>query len=268
MASLNNFYAMLPSRYQAEEVKYDSFPTVQIKLPCNMVVVGGTGSGKTNFVMNFIAETNAFTRYYLFAKNLEEPFYKYLIDHFRQMETKTKTKLLVVSNSLDDLPAVDTLDPKEVNLFICDDMVSEKSRDLAKVACYWTRGRKQTCTSLFLTQEYYKTPTIIRNNSRIVVVTKIERKRNLEFILKEFSLGVDDKQIMQLYNQATAGGFPNVFLLDPDNLNPNLKFRRNFVGIPVKSEVANGQSTVAEVAGQPQRKRKLPQRTRYTSDDE
>ncbi len=239
-------YTLLPEKYKSEKMEYANFDQVKVKLPCNMVVCGGTGSGKTNAVLNFIMDTNAFSRFYIFAKNLDEPIYQYLIDSLRKIEQKTKAQILIVSNSLADLPPLTSLDKKENNLFICDDMVTEKSKDLAKVSQYYIACRKYNCCSLFLTQEYYGTPTIIRNNSRVVIITKIERARNLQFIMKEFSLDVDDKQAKRAYDIATAGGFPNFLLIDPDNQDPDLRFRRNFVGIPMSKITGRGSTEEAE----------------------
>ena len=91
--------------------------------------------------------------------------------------------------------------------------------------------------------------------------------------MKEFSLDVDDKGAKHAYDIATAGGFPNFLLIDPDNQDPDLKFRRNFVGIPM-SKINGGQSEKqAELMETPSKKRKrkadaLAQQKFYDDEDD
>jgi hypothetical protein len=256
--TMQNFYDVLPSKYHGESIEYPNFPQIQIKLPCNMVVAGATGSGKTNFLMNFITGTNAFTRFYLYAKALDEPFYAYFIDKIRKLEDDMKIKLLYCSNDLADLPPVTALDRKENSLFICDDMVTDKSKNLAQVSEYFIRGRKENCSSIFISQSYYKTPKLMRDNSKIIVLAKIARQRDLVFILKEFQLDVTEEDALKLYKYATMGGFPNVFLLDPDNNDPNLRFRRNFVGINVNQILGRKGQEDGEEVEPPKKKVRYP----------
>ena len=44
-----------------------------------IIIIGGSGSGKTNALINLINEQNDFDKIYLYAKDLSEPNYKYLI---------------------------------------------------------------------------------------------------------------------------------------------------------------------------------------------
>ena len=45
------------------------------------MVIGPSGSGKTNYLLNSIQrDSNSFDKIYLYAKDLEEPKYKLLID--------------------------------------------------------------------------------------------------------------------------------------------------------------------------------------------
>ena len=47
--------------------------------PYRIIIIGGSGSGKTNALINLINEQNDFDKIYLYAKDLSEPNYKYLI---------------------------------------------------------------------------------------------------------------------------------------------------------------------------------------------
>ena len=43
------------------------------------IIIGGSGSGKTNAMINLINEQNNIDKIYLYARDLSEPKYEYLI---------------------------------------------------------------------------------------------------------------------------------------------------------------------------------------------
>ena len=47
--------------------------------PYRVLIIGGSGSGKTNTLINLINEQNDINKIYLYARDLNEPKYKYLI---------------------------------------------------------------------------------------------------------------------------------------------------------------------------------------------
>ena len=47
--------------------------------PYRILIIGGSGSGKTNPLINLINEQKGIDKIYLYAKDLSEPKYEYLI---------------------------------------------------------------------------------------------------------------------------------------------------------------------------------------------
>ena len=47
--------------------------------PYRIIIIGGSGSGKTNSLINLINEENDIDKTYLHAKDLSEPKYEYMI---------------------------------------------------------------------------------------------------------------------------------------------------------------------------------------------
>ena len=47
--------------------------------PYRIIIIGGSGSGKTNELINLIHEQNNIDKIYLYARDLGEPKYEYLI---------------------------------------------------------------------------------------------------------------------------------------------------------------------------------------------
>ena len=57
--------------------------------PCRKLIIGPSGSGKANTLLNLIQQDNNFIdKIYLYAKDLEEPKYQYLIKKREQAGIK------------------------------------------------------------------------------------------------------------------------------------------------------------------------------------
>ena len=59
--------------------------------PYRIIKIGGSGSGKTNTLINLINEQNYVDKIYLYAKDLSEPKYEYLIKKRENARTKHLT---------------------------------------------------------------------------------------------------------------------------------------------------------------------------------
>lgn len=226
--SIENFYDLVPKKFQDEPRTYPNFDEVQIKIPFRAVLTGCTGSGKTNALLRLFAAINAFDKVYLYAKDLTETLYQYWADAFEQAEKTSGAQIFTKSNDLNTLPEVSTHNKKLNTLLIFDDMITEKQKDLAKVEKYWIMGRKMHCSSVILTQSYFHAPILIRKNSELFFFTKLRTDRDLCFIMKDFQLGVSEDKILELYKQATARGYPDFFLIDTETKDPRYRFRKNF----------------------------------------
>ena len=51
--------------------------------PHRILIIGGSGSGKTNALINLINEQNDIDKIYLYAKDLSEPKHEYLIKNMK-----------------------------------------------------------------------------------------------------------------------------------------------------------------------------------------
>ena len=248
--SMFNYYDTVSKKYRQEPVTYNAFKKTHIKVPFRMIVTGGTGSGKTNFVLNLISLINTWEKIYLFAKDLEEPLYASYIDTIKEVERNTGHSILFTGSDISTILDPSTFNPKTNSLIIIDDMVAEKDKNLNKVAEYWIRGRKRNISCIFLSQDYFKVPTIMRKNSEYFAFCKINTNRDLTMIMKDFRLGVLEEELEKLYIKATEGGFPNVFLVDVVTPEPQYKFRRNFTPISLTGDIKNDTEDKKETTGE------------------
>ena len=53
--------------------------TIYSRYPYRILIIGGSGSGKTNALLNLIKEQDDIDKIYLYAKDLSEPKYEFLI---------------------------------------------------------------------------------------------------------------------------------------------------------------------------------------------
>jgi len=55
---------------------------------------------------------------------------------------------------------------------------------------YFIRGRKRGCSLMFLSQSYFNTPKVIRQNINFCVILKLGGTRDVNSILRECSIGL------------------------------------------------------------------------------
>jgi hypothetical protein len=80
---------------------------------------------------------------------------------------------------------------------------------------------------MFLSQSYYGTPKIIRQNINYLVVLKLGGTRDMNSILRECSVDLTKVQLLKMYQDATREKF-NVFIINLDK-NGNDRYRKNFL---------------------------------------
>ncbi len=82
---------------------------------------------------------------------------------------------------------------------------------------------------LFLTQSFFKCPKSIRLNCNYIILLKLSSMKDLSEILKDFNLGVNPKELLQMYKVATKE--PKNFLMVDVDADPEKRFRHNFLKI-------------------------------------
>lgn len=234
-----DLYRVIPRRFLPPRPTYANYSKVKIELPFRMAICGASGSRKTQLAINLVRIIGAWNRIYLFAKDLKEPLYRYMIDWFEKLQKKLKLKepILYYSNDVGELPSPDALDRTMSNLVIVDDMICEGANALKNVSEYFVRGRKQNCSVMFITQSYYHMPKLLRSNCDLIALMRVNTGRDLGRITSEYSLGVDKAQLAELYRYCANSGDRNAFfLIDVANPDMNLRFRCGFKGIRLQDD--------------------------------
>ena len=266
-----NFYDHVEKKLRDEEITYDNEKELRIKLTFRMMLIGSTGSGKTNTCLNLVKQINAWDRILLFAKNVEEPLWAQFIKNFRDAEKQSHTEILTVDTDISHLPAVDKWDKKSHVLLILDDMMSENPKLInSHVIPWFTRGRKKNASCIWLGQSYYEgTPLKVRQNTDYIVLNKVLSNNDLYRILSEYPLDVSKDEIVRLYHAATKGGYPNFFLIDLKagyGKTPiEYRYRRNFDPLPYKT--LSGSKETEGDDGKDDKKTLRPSKRQRTADE-
>jgi hypothetical protein len=172
-----------------------------MSIPARMGIIAPSGLGKSKFVLNYIAKCSDTFGHIIIVCKAMEPLYEFLRD-------KVGSKSVTFYLKLTDLPNPNDLNmgKKQVSL-IFDDQVAEKNQ--RKIEEYFLRGRKvgSGITMMYLSQNFYGIPTLIRRQFNYVIISKLSGARDLKAIITNYSLGLDAKDIVKLCKEATRDKF-------------------------------------------------------------
>ena len=181
--------------------------------PYRILIVDGSGSGKTNIFLNLINNQLDIDKIYLYAKGPYEAKYQYLInkrekaglDHF-----KDPRAFIEYSNDMQDVyKNIKNYNPgkKRKILTVFNDMIADmiNNKKLNPVVTeLFIRGRKLNISIVFITQSYFKVPKDVRLNSTHFFIMKIPNKRELQEIALNHSSDIDFKGFIKIYKKCTA----------------------------------------------------------------
>ena len=135
------------------------------------LIIGGSGSGKTNTLLNLINEQKGIDKMYLYAKDLSESKYKYLIKNREYTGTKhinNPKAFIEYSNTMDDVyKNIDDYNPsiKRKILVVFDDMIADIMTNKTFQSIMkelFIRCRKLNISLVFITQSYFSVPKDVR----------------------------------------------------------------------------------------------------------
>ena len=178
--------------------------------PYRILIVGGSGSGKTNALFNLINNLPDIDKIYLHAKDPYEAKYQYLINKREKVGLNhydDPKAFMEYSNDMQDFyKNIEDYNPgkKRKILIVFDEMIADminNKRLNPIVTQLFTRGRKLNISIVFITQSYFKVPKDVRLNSTHFFIMKIPKKRVLQQTALNHSSDVDFKNFMKIYKK-------------------------------------------------------------------
>lgn len=211
-----NFYEKMPKKYivKTHNPHYDLH---HINLPFRALIVGNSGSMKTNTLLNIIHNMpDTFERIVICLKSKDEPLYNYLAD-------KLKDKIEIVEG-INNLPSLDSFSKDVQSLLVFDDLINEKNQKVIEEA--FIRLRKKGASMIYISQSFFAIPKMIRNNVNYIFLKQVSSLKNLTRIMNENALGIDKIIFKQMYDLCTKNR-SDFLLIDLDNPDPKMRFRKN-----------------------------------------
>ena len=97
--------------------------------PYRILITGGSGSGKTNTLLNLIKEQDHIEKKFLYSKDLSEPKYEFLIKKCKKIKYLNEPNTFIeCSNTMNAVyENIDDCNPsrKRKNLVVFDDMIAD-----------------------------------------------------------------------------------------------------------------------------------------------
>ncbi len=185
--------------------KNPNYKNHMIKVPFRMIIVGGSGVGKTNTLLSIFEKfKGTFHKIYIVVKSQAEPLYKLLLS---PKGRKLFGKNYEFYEDLDEMPYVtefrdieDDDENPEQKLVVFDDQVLEN--DQTKIMQYFMMGRKKGISTIYLSQQYYGAPRFIRLNLTHIILKQGMMLRDFTRILGDFALEIESRAFFRFYDEA------------------------------------------------------------------
>lgn len=232
---MSNWYEKF--KIPAAADKYENPDPETLQHPYNVMILGKTGSGKTNFLMDLIFGRyqggSAFEKVSVFlGKKSDDPLYRrakdllgarftiYDLEEFPEWFNKREQEFFEVGERSDLL---------DQHLVVLDDflVVSDVG---TQIETFGTMSRKWNCSCAYLTQSFTPTPKPIRGQITAFVLMRNIHREQLLLVFKFLSaINISKERFIALYQQATgAAKLTDWMLVDLNSRTPALSIRKGW----------------------------------------
>ena len=156
-----------------------------------MLICAPSGGGKTNLLFYMINEPLLFyDKIYLYAKNLQQNKYQYLLKKFEPLSKKYGYNIIESSNG--GIIPLDDMDDGNQKLIIFDDYLNTGVKNDREIQNYFTNSRNKNCSCIYLSQSFYETDKTIRLNCSHYCIFDLESKNEERRVCQELNIIKDD----------------------------------------------------------------------------
>ena len=173
----------------------------------NFLIVGKTGIGKTNFLLNILHLNPVWDKIYIYTNNVDNK-YQFLLDKFPK-----DVKLYL--NEID----FSEIDDKYQNLCIFDDLVFSNK----KISTFFTQSRKINTSCCFIFHRYFSLDRLLRNNLHYIIFFKLDKKE-INLLYQDVSLDISLNDFQRINNDLKI--FENI-IIDKKTEYNFFKLRKN-----------------------------------------
>jgi len=212
------------------------------KHPFRILMVGGSGQGKSNLLINMVYKPMvAFDRLYVYSSMIDQPKYKFLKRHYDTMDKmlekdygiKRKT-IQVWKDTLEGIDKLlDELDADYKNLIIIDDFSCAPSKqEQQAIDILYTKVRHKNTSIIILAQLYFRPPSTraVRNNITHAILLQNYNNRELQLLQMELGSDLPRGQFKKLYNYILSEKYA-FMVIDNESEDRRLRYRKRFDGL-------------------------------------
>ena len=202
-----NFYKNI----KQPKIHNPNYEIHKITLPFRALINCASGSGKTNLLLNIIYEMNNTFHKIIVVTKAPEPLYDMLVDRIKNVEIHYEGSY----------PTIEKMEEGCNGLIIYDDQVTTKDNRISEM---YIRGRKLHYSSIYISQSYFGTPKLVRQNINYLWLGRGINKRDLRLMLSEYSINMSVDELEHIYHKITSEPMQFMLLdLNKRNLRRNLK---------------------------------------------
>ena len=203
----------LPKNYSKHKILHTSM----------ILALGGTGTGKTNALLNYISRSSGeFSDVIICSfSTTDEPLYNLLEENGATLY-----------RDIDEVPELIEYDDDEKNhpkLIVFDDFINIENKKLKKIYNYLISGRKFGFTCWLMSQNYSSVPKVIVRNIQYFLLLKINDNVSLDNIIRNHNIADIDKAVIKSAYCLCTQEPLNFFMIDLKTINKKERFRKNFL---------------------------------------
>jgi Poxvirus A32 protein len=244
-----------------EDPKYDFLPEPLPVPPFRFLIVGSSGTGKTNLYLNLVTRfllkpqpphgdgTSIFSKIYVFSASAR---FDKSFRIFEQMEEFNDPNKTVIEDSLDTELINEIINREketedEQVLVIIDDFSGDKKALQDKVLYdLYFRSRHNNISVIFNTQYFFQFPIAERNNSNFIALFAMKDADLSKIAMELSTVKFDKENFKKAFKMATAGERYNFLFVDrvSGNMYKNFEEEIVFKGqTPTSNRSSEGRST-------------------------
>jgi GTPase SAR1 family protein len=193
-----NYYVGMSDKYKPNYRNPGYGKMHHISIPFRCLIIGGSGSGKTNTFLDLLHHMPGTFDYLLICcRSKDEPLYRMLADKLGDQIG------FVEVDDRNPIPPLSELskciDKQDQILVVFDDLINDK-KSQKEISEYFTRARKAGggISVVYITQSYFAVPKMIRLQATYLIIKKLNSINDLRMIVRDFTL--NPREVMLMYD--------------------------------------------------------------------
>lgn len=202
--------------------------------PFRCILLGTTGSGKTNILRNLLMKDFLdYDTLTVYAKELESDEYLDLMDLVEAAEEEHGQAMSYFTDSLDKFVPLEEYCKDNQNIIVFDDFAAEPGTQQQCVIECFIRGRHHNISTFYLTQALHAVPKKARLQASMVIIFKGANDDDKRELWKDYCSNLKWDEFDHIYHECTDEDHGFMVI---DVKEPKLRIRKGFDQIYVHNK--------------------------------